>query len=153
MTQTERIYSTLYPDYVPLVKHVIKYRIQPELRREIAARGLWEHFLSDVYSVLVTCREPDEVYRAAAREAHRFIMSNGWRIHKVWDVDTERYRQRFIPDDGTGTKSRQWRHERSAKRCEYCGKQYVPTGNYQRFCTVKCKNNWYYHNVRKVEVS
>lgn len=38
------------------------------------------------------------------------------------------------------------------QRCEQCGDEFQPVKNWQRFCTLQCRDAWHYHQYKLAEV-
>lgn len=130
------------------------HRIPIEIRREICQRQLWQHLLSDILSESLLCHtERKAVYRASVNAGHRFLVQNGYRYVKllkpgkpnnhtvVQEIKALRIillRPRY-----------QWRIHREMLVCPYCGEEFTPTGNNQKYSSTLCKDNHYYLTVRK----
>lgn len=139
--------------YFPVAMSALR-RIPIEIRREIQQRDLWQHLLSDVLSEsLLRHTDRKGIYRASVNAGHRFLVQNGYRYVKL--LKPGKPNNHTIVQEIKALRiifmrpRYEWHVHRETLICPHCGQEFTPTGNNQRYCSINCKDNYYYLTVRK----
>ena len=80
-----------------------------------------------------------KMHKDRATKRHTFVCTNcGKTFSRSWDKHQEHNFCCFACAIEFQSKEK----ARAMKTCEYCGKEYYPKYNGQRFCSTICQNNW-----------